>query len=63
MKGEIARGLSFLRRAYALAPEDMMIINDLGVALMASGAEEEARILFEKSGHTVGLGAIKAMDI
>lgn len=62
MRGEIARGLSFLRRAYALAPEDMMIINDLGVALMASGAEEEARILFEKSGHTVGLGAIKAMD-
>ncbi len=63
MRGEIARGLGFLRRAYALAPEDMMIINDLGVALMASGSEDEARALFEKSGHTVGLGAINAMDI
>jgi Flp pilus assembly protein TadD len=62
MRGDIARGLGFLRRAYALAPEDMMIINDLGVALMASGEEEEARLLFEKSGHTVGLGAIQAMD-
>jgi Flp pilus assembly protein TadD len=40
----------------------MMIINDLGVALMASGEEDEARELFEKSGHTVGLGAIQAMD-
>ncbi len=62
MRGEIARGLWLLRRAYALAPTDMMIINDLGVALMASGKEEEARELFEKNGHTVGLGAIKAMD-
>ena len=49
MRGDIARGLGLLRRAYALAPEDLMIINDLGVALMASGAEDEARTLFEKS--------------
>ncbi|MBX9809940.1 tetratricopeptide repeat protein [Candidatus Gracilibacteria bacterium] len=62
MRGDIARGLGLLRRAYVLAPEDLMIINDLGVALMASGAEDEARALFEKSGHTVGLGAIQAMD-
>ena len=62
MRWEIARWLWFLRRAYALAPTDMMIINDLGVALMASGEEEEARELFEKSGHTVGLWAIQAMD-
>ncbi len=62
MRGDIARGLGFLRRAHVLAPADMMIINDLGVALMASGAEDEARELFEKNGHTLGLGAIKAMD-
>ena len=62
MKGEISRGLGLLRRAYVLAPTDMMIINDLGVALMASGAEEEAKKLFEQSGHTVGLDAIEAMD-
>ena len=45
MRGDIARGLGFLRRAHALAPTDMMIINDLGVALMASGSETEAREL------------------
>lgn len=53
MKGDVTRGLVLLRRAYALAPHDVMIINDLGVALMASGAEDEARVLFEKSGHTL----------
>lgn len=62
MRGDIARGLGLLRRAYALAPTDMMIINDLWVALMASDGEEEARLLFQKSGHTLGLGAIEAMD-
>lgn len=58
----MSRGLGLLRRAYALAPTDMMIIRDLGVALMASGAEEEAHTLFEKTGHEVGIDAIKAMD-
>jgi hypothetical protein len=41
----------------------MMVIHDLGVALMASGAEDEARMLFEKTGNTVGINAIKAMDL
>lgn len=62
MRGEISRWLGLLRRAHALAPTDMMIVNDLWVALMASGEEDEARELFEKHGHTVWLGAIKAMD-
>ena len=62
MKWDIPRGLGLLRRAHVLAPTDMMIINDLWVALMASGAEEEARELFEKNGHTLGLGAMQAMD-
>lgn len=62
MRGELSRGLALLRRAHSLAPTDMMIVNDLGVALIASGNEEEARALFEKSGHTLGINAIKAMD-
>lgn len=62
MRWDMSRGLGLLRRAYALAPTDMMIIRDLGVALMASGAEEEAHTLFEKTGHEVGIDAIKAMD-
>jgi hypothetical protein len=40
----------------------MMVVRDLGVALMASGAEEEAHALFERTGHEVGIGAIEAMD-
>lgn len=29
MKGEIPRGLALLRRAHLLAPQEMMIVNDL----------------------------------
>lgn len=62
MKGAVPRGLSLLRRAHHLAPGEMMIVNDLWVALMAAGLEDEARILFEKTGNTVALDAMKAMD-
>lgn len=62
MKWAIPRGLSLLRRAHHLAPDEMMIANDLWVALMASGLEDEARILFEKTGNTIALDAMKAMD-
>lgn len=62
MKGAIPRGLSLLRRAHHLAPTEMMIANDLWVALMAAWLEDEARILFEKTGNTVALDAMKAMD-
>lgn len=63
MKGNISRGLSLLRRAHMLAPEEMMIVNDLWVALMASGLEDEAKVLFEKTGNTLALDAMKAMDV
>lgn len=36
MKGAVPRGLSLLRRAHLLAPEEVTIVNDLGVALMAA---------------------------
>jgi Flp pilus assembly protein TadD len=62
MKGAIPRGLILLRRAHLLAPTEMMIVNDLGVALMASGLEDEARDLFERTGNTLALDAMKAMD-
>ena len=51
MKGEVSRGLTLLRRAHILAPDDMMITHDLWVALLASGLEDEAKALFEKTGH------------
>jgi Flp pilus assembly protein TadD len=61
MRGDVARGVSLLRRAYTLAPDDHLIVNDLGVALMASGAEDEARSLFEKIGNTMGIEAINLL--
>lgn len=63
MKGDISRWLLLLRRAHSLAPNDMMIINDLWVALIASGNEDEAKVLFEKNGHLLGISAMKAMDV
>ncbi len=62
MKWQIPRGIILLKRAYTLAPDDTTIINDLGIALMASGAEDEARVLFEKIGNTSILDAMKSMD-
>lgn len=63
MKGDISRGLSLLRRAYTLAPDDLMIANDLSVALMASGNEEEARELFEKTGNTRAFNTLNSIDL
>jgi hypothetical protein len=34
-----------------LAPDDMMIVSDLSVALMASGNENEARDLLDTTGQ------------
>lgn len=62
MKGTVTRGIVLLKRAHALAPDEMMIANDLWVALMAAGLEDEARILFEKTGNSVALDAMRAMD-
>lgn len=47
----IPKWLALLRRAHTLAPEESMIINDLAVALMATGAEEEARTVLQKIGQ------------
>lgn len=62
MKWNISRWLSLLRRAHILAPDEMMIVNDLWVALMASGLEDEAKLLFEKTWNTLALDAMRAMD-
>jgi tetratricopeptide (TPR) repeat protein len=55
MKGEVVRGVALLRRAFSLAPTDPMIINDLWVALMASGRETEAQELFALTGTNIDL--------
>lgn len=50
MTGDLTKGLTLLRRAHNLAPDEPMVINDLSVALMAGGFEEEARTVLAKLG-------------
>ena len=51
MKANVPKWLALLRRAHSLAPDEAMIINDLAVALMATGAETEARSVLQKIGQ------------
>ena len=51
MTGNITKGVSLLRRAHILTPDEPMIINDLSVALIALGQEEEARSVLAKLGQ------------
>ncbi len=62
MKWMVDRWISLLRRAHYLAPEEMTIVNDLWVALMAAWLEDEARILFQKTGNTIAIDAMNALD-
>ncbi|MDD2694074.1 MAG: tetratricopeptide repeat protein [Candidatus Gracilibacteria bacterium] len=59
MKANIPKGIILLRRAHSLAPDEPMIINDLAVALMATGAEMEARNLLQKIGQEALLDSMK----
>ncbi len=47
----VPKWLALLRRAHVLAPQEPMIINDLAVALMANGSEDEARTILDKIGQ------------
>lgn len=59
MKANIPKWIILLRRAHSLAPDEPMIINDLAVALMATGAEMEARNLLQKIGQEALLDSMK----
>lgn len=59
MKANVPKWLILLRRAHSLAPDEAMIINDLAVALMATGAETEARTLLQKIGQEFLLDSMK----
>lgn len=60
MKAEVPKWLSLLRRALILAPEEPMIINDLAVALIAAGKDDEAREILSWLGQSDLVDAIKA---
>jgi Flp pilus assembly protein TadD len=59
----LSKGISLLRRAHILAPDEPMIINDLSVALIAAGKEDEARETLAKLGHPDLVDAIKSTSI
>jgi Flp pilus assembly protein TadD len=59
----IAKGISLLRRAHTLAPTEPMIINDLAVALIALGKEEEAREVLAKLGQPDLFDTIKGVSL
>ncbi len=59
MKANIPKWLALLRRAHTLAPDETMIINDLAVALMATGSEDEARAVLQKIGQESLIDSMK----
>lgn len=48
MQGDLMKWISLLRRAHILAPDEPMVINDLSVALIAAGQENEARTVLAR---------------
>jgi Flp pilus assembly protein TadD len=57
------KGLSLLRRAHILAPDEPMVINDLSVALIAAGQENEARTILARLGQGDLVDTIKNSEI
>lgn len=50
MTGEVRKGIVLLERALELNPDDQLIIEDLGMALLSEGNMIEARRLLKKIG-------------
>lgn len=48
MIGEVKKGIILLERALTIAPDDMLIMEDLGVALLTQGKIHEAREYLSK---------------
>ena len=59
----LMKWVSLLRRAHILAPDEPMIINDLSVALIASGREEEAREVLARLGQADLVDVIKGSSL
>ncbi len=63
MSGAEAKGILLLRRAHSLAPEDVMIMNDLAVALMTLGQEVEAREILKTIGQEEMFDTLKQIPL
>jgi Flp pilus assembly protein TadD len=61
MNGEKEKWVAILRRAQNLLPEDISIAEDLALALISSGYEEEGVKLLQKFGSTDRLREIQSL--
>lgn len=59
MNGSGVKWITLLRRAHSLAKEDVMILNDLAVALMTIWEEKEAREIMKQIGQEALFDSIK----
>jgi Flp pilus assembly protein TadD len=50
MTGDVKKGVILLERALTIAPDDMLIMEDLGVALLTQGKIQEAREYLSRVG-------------
>ncbi|MBP6921124.1 tetratricopeptide repeat protein [Candidatus Gracilibacteria bacterium] len=50
MMGDVKKGVILLERALTIAPDDMLIMEDLGVALLTQGKIQEAREYLSRVG-------------
>ena len=61
MNGSGIKWITLLRRAHSLSPEDVMILNDLAVALMTVWEEKEAREIMKKIGQEALFDSVKSI--
>ena len=61
MNGSGIKWITLLRRAHSLSPEDIMILNDLAVALMTIWEEKEAREIMKKIGQEELFDSVKSI--
>jgi hypothetical protein len=61
MLGQTRKGITLLRRALNLAPNDELIMEDLGVALIGDGFVEEGSEYLKKVGKEYRIAELLSM--
>lgn len=61
MLGNPAKGVAVMKRALNLAPDDELIMEDLGVTLISEGDIEEGTSMLKKAGKESRLAELKMM--
>jgi len=61
MLGNPSKGVAVMKRALNLAPDDELIMEDLGVTLISEGSIEEGASMLKKAGKESRLDELKMM--